>query len=127
MSKLNLATKAEILGIDDLPTEDIYIPEWDLTVRVRAMDALTWVQAVTMINRLPEGQTRSVMVAYGVVDENGELLFELEDIQALARKNFQPIKRISDAVYRLNRGSEADSEELAENLSDPQTGGSPSD
>lgn len=127
MSEFSETLRAEILGLDDLPVAEVEVPEWGLTVKVRAMDAATWVQAVRMMNRVDDTESRAVAVAYGVIDDEGELVFQLEDIPLLAKKHARAIVRISDEIFRLNRGGDAEIEDAAENFTETQAGDEPSD
>lgn len=128
MDKMLAATlRAEILAKEDLPVSQVYVPEWDLTVPVRAMSAAIWQEAVIAMNKAPEKYKRATIVSYGVVDEENNLVFGLEDVPLLAEKHAQAIVRLSDEIFRLNRGGKADIDEASENLAQPQAGASPSD
>ena len=62
------------------------------------------------------------LVAYCVVDENGERLFTEKDIAELGKKSGSAINRTSDVAMRLSGFTPEDLQELTENLTETQSG-----
>lgn len=116
-----LLTAAEILAADDLPTEDVEVPEWGGTVRVRALtgaerDAL---EASVVEQKGRKTKTnlkdfRAKLVARSVVNEAGQLAFSESDIRALSQKNAGALDRVASVASKLSGMSEEDVEELTE-------------
>lgn len=115
-------TRDQILGANDLKTEEVEVPEWGGTVVVSMMsgaardayEASLWeVRGEQMIPR--RDNQRAKLVAASVVDENGDLMFTAKDVVALGRKSTAALDRVADAARRLNRVSAEDIEELAGN------------
>ena len=79
------------------------------------------------MNQAPEKHKRATAVVYGVVDEERNLVLDLADVPILADKHAQVIVRLSDEIFRLNRGAQKDIDEASANLSETQAGDSPSD
>src|SRR5574337_1084901 len=103
-------SKDQILEANDLRTEEVAVPEWGGSVRVRTMtgadrDAFE----VSMMTILPDGSRRpnisdmrSKLVALTVVDDAGALLFGLDDVPVLARKSAAALDRVYQAAQRIN-------------------------
>jgi hypothetical protein len=128
-----LLSKDAILQADDLPTEDVEIPEWGGTVRVRALtgkerDAF---EASLQQQRGKEfvrvtANVRAKLVAKCLVGEDGERLFSENEVNALGAKSVAGLDRVFEVAARLSRLSEEDVEELAGNYDAAQSGDSSS-
>jgi hypothetical protein len=118
-----LLSREAILAANDLPTEDVEVPEWGGAVRVRTLtgaqrDAFE-AEIVTTNGRKVERNTyniRAKLVAASVVGEDGKLLFSRTDVEALGAKSAAALDRVFDAASRLSGISDEDVQELAENL-----------
>lgn len=115
-------TKDEILAINDLPVEDVFIPEWNAYVRVRGLtgaqrDAYE-ASIVKNVGGKPVMNTenmRAKLVALCVVDEEGKPLFTQADVEKLGQKSGAALQRIFEVAQRLSGlGAEA-VEEAAKN------------
>ena len=123
-----------ILVATDIETEDVYVPQWGGTVRVRGMsgdDRAAFEKAATVDkpagNRAARrgGQTetevkadlRARIVAWCVVDETGARMFADEDIPALNGKSAAALERVMGVAMRLSgmRGEE-DIDEMAKEM-----------
>lgn len=126
--------KAEILGQNDLVTEDVQIPEWGgAWVRVRTLQAneRDWFEASTVQRNGKEITTnlqniRARLCLLCMVDENNERLFQPEDEFPLGGKSAAALDRIFSVAQRLNGLRDEDVEELAKNSSAGQSDDSPS-
>lgn len=119
-------TREQILAAE-LPVEIVDAPEWGGKMRVRGMDALTMQEFAKGLDGLTDQQVRVRAVALSLVDESGSLLFSTEngDLEALAKKYFAVIRRLSDIVFRMNKGGRQAQAELKENFKPAQGEGSP--
>jgi hypothetical protein len=114
---MTLLTREAILTAQDLAHEDVPVPEWGGTVRVRTLtgaerDAL----GAAMVDA--DGKPdlvgyRCRMVAASVVDEAGARLFSDADAAALGAKSASALDRVASAVERIN-GMGAEAVEAAE-------------
>jgi hypothetical protein len=134
--KLKALSKADILGADDLPREQVNVPEWGGAVHVRS---LTGAERDDFEASMFEGQgkkarmnsknLRARLVALCVVDADGERIFADGDVEALGRKSAAALDRVFSAAQRLNGFTQADIEELEGNSetapSDASTSASP--
>ena len=115
-------TREQILKADDLPTEDVEVPEWGGVVRVRALtgaerDALE--AAVLDVRgknvRVRLENARALIVAMSVVDEDGNRLFSDKDVKALGQKSAAALDRVASVAMRLAGLTKEDLEELTKN------------
>ena len=88
-----------ILAIDDLPREEVQIPEWKGSVFVRA---LTGGERDQLERMTTTDMSRAKMVALCAVDENGQRLFSEKDVEHLTAKNGRALEKIVHAAMRFN-------------------------
>ncbi|MCC6347888.1 MAG: hypothetical protein IT388_11925 [Nitrospirales bacterium] len=117
-----LLNKDQILGAQDLTHEDVHVPEWGGTVRIRMMtgserDAFeaavyeTKGKDVT-VNR---ENFRAQLLARVLVDEEGKRLFSDAEIKALGSKSAAALNRLFPVAQKLNGLAADDVEELTKN------------
>ncbi len=114
-------SKEAILAAE-LAFEDVAVPEWGGTVRVREMTAAEREQfAQTYARRdkaAEEGREFSIqgaLVAMCVVDANGARLFSDDEVAVLALKSGVAIDRIYDVAYKLSKIGSGATDEIAKN------------
>jgi len=117
-----LLTREEILQAEDLPTEDVPVPEWGGTVRVRALkgyerdkfeDSVTDQEGGTA--RVIAENLRAKLVALSIVDEQGKRLFSEDDVRRLGGKSAKALDRVFSVAQRLSGISSDDVDELVKN------------
>jgi hypothetical protein len=115
-------TREQILNANDLPAEDVEVPEWGGVVRVRALTgaerdafeaAIIKVRGKRVDFHLENA--RALLVAMSVVDEDGNRLFSDEDVKALGRKSAAALDRVASVAMRLSGLTQEDLEELTKN------------
>lgn len=118
----------QILNADDLAKEPLVVPEWGVTVYVRAMTAAERdayesaaledqkaLNEAVADERDPERRTRARLCAMTVVNEQGERIFADSDVDRLAKKSGSALTRVLAVALRLNKMTEADVSELVKN------------
>lgn len=120
--------KAEILAAADLQYDDVAVPEWGGTVRVRGLtgrerDAFEAAVASAKGKdvKLNLQNVRARLVALSVVDADGARIFDERDIGALGEKSAQALERVFQAAMRLSGLTPTDVKDLTENLDDGQS------
>lgn len=116
---MTLLSKEAILAAQDLRFEVVPVPEWGGEVRVRTMtgaDRDAYEQSL-MASRGPDAKAniknvRARLVAYSIVDEAGNRLFNEEDIDALGAKSVRALDRVFSAASRLSAIGAKDVAEL---------------
>ena len=117
-----VAGKADFFGLNGLPFEDIHVPEFgeEMVARVKALDALRGYIVASAVYDKGTEYTRAAYVAGCVVDENDQPVFSLEDIDRLMKMDWNLIRRLSDAAFRVNGIRTGDREETEQNFERPQ-------
>lgn len=114
-------SRDDILGADDLPSEEVEVPEWGGTVWVRSMTGL---ERDVFEASLTQGagdkkvnlkNIRARLVSLTAVDEEGTRLFSDADIAELGAKSAAALDRVFSVAQSLNGLGNEDVEELAEN------------
>ncbi len=115
-------SRDEILQAQDLPTEDVPVPEWGGVCRVRGLtgaerDAFeqSIVEQRGKDTRMNLRNIRAKLVAMCVVDEEGNRVFHDEDAELLGKKSAAALNRIFEVAQRLSGLRPEDVEELAGN------------
>ena len=113
-------SKSDILNADDMPTEEVNVPEWGGTVIISTMTSTArdaYEAEMYHANKAQNGgefvNLRARMVARCARDEQGELLFTDDDIEALGKKSAAALDRCYEVAERLNKFSEEDIAELS--------------
>ena len=102
---MKLLTKQAILAAADLPHEDVPVPEWGGTVRVRSMTGVerdAFRAALNAEGGTPIGQFSAALLAATIVDEAGNKLFEAADLEALQAKSAKALDIPAGVAMRLN-------------------------
>jgi hypothetical protein len=117
-------TKDDILRATDVDTDDLEVPEWGGTVRVRGLDALYMRELMqTGFVNASSGQVDLSkldlpgLVARSIVDEAGNRVFDAKDVKQLASKSFAPLMKIATKALQLSGIATAE-EDTEKNLSD---------
>ena len=127
-------TRDAILVKDDIEVEEVLIPQWGGTVRVRGMSG-TEREAFeeSRLREKPSGNRaarragntttefvrknlRAQLVAWCVIDDLGARLFSDDDIPMLNSKSGAALERIVDVAMRLSGMGDDDVEELAQEM-----------
>lgn len=101
---MNYLTKEQILTPANLKTEEVEVPELGGSVRIMELTAGRRELWEPELTNPTSYRVRAALVAFSVVDENGDLIFNADDIEALTRQSFEAIDRIYTACVKLNAG-----------------------
>jgi hypothetical protein len=105
-----ILTKADILAVNDRTTELVDVPEWGGAVYVRTMTAAERDREERRIYDAQQGKKgseamanfRARFLALTLVNEDGEPLFSMKEVDQLASKSFAVISRLFDVSQRIN-------------------------
>lgn len=117
-------TRDAILAAEDLPYEDVEVPEWGGTVRVAGMSgkkATDFSAKLVKVN--PDGSIQAFdidnfmaeLLVLTLVDEKFKPLFNQDEVKALGEKSAAVLKRLSDIAMRLSGLTETAVKEKAKN------------
>ena len=114
----------QILGADDLGYEDVAVPEWGGTVRVRELPGterdkfeaqFVGKDGASLRTEGLEG-FRARLAAAAIVDEHGKVVFRsAAETKRLGEKSASALQRVCDVAMRLSKMNEADVKELTGN------------
>lgn len=127
-------TRDAILSAQDLVTEDVAVPEWGGTVRVRGLTGTERdeIEASMVEQRgrkvhMNMANLRARLCAMSIVDEDGRRLFATVDVKVLGEKSAAALDRVFSVAQRLSGFSKDDIEELTKNSESAPSGASTSD
>lgn len=117
-----LLGREDILKAQDLKYEDVEVPEWGGTLRIRMMtgaerDAFEQDLFDTKGNDSVKnlGNLRAKLVARCACDEKNKRIFSDKDIGSLGEKSSAALDRVFAVAQRLNKIGPKDVEELTKN------------
>jgi hypothetical protein len=115
-------TKEDILGMEDLQRERIYIPEWKGTVIVRG---LTTAERDDFESQIFTGEgknrkfnakdLRSKLLSFSICNEAGERIFSDSDVEKLGKRSARATDKLFAKAQELSGIGEKDVEELLKN------------
>lgn len=113
-------TKEQIFAAEDLPREEVEVPEWGGVVIVRGLasgERDAW-EAEAIHAREKKGDPlanfRARLVVRCSIGDDGSPLFDVSDVPRLSKKSSRAIIRIFDVACRLSGITSDDVAELEE-------------
>lgn len=126
---MTLLSKNEIFAADDRKTEDVAVPEWGGTVRLRGLSGAERDEYEASMQKQVGGKQvqdlrnfRARLVALSAINEDGTTLFEQNEVAALSRRSSVALSRLFDVACRLSGITDEDVADLEGN-----SGGGPSE
>lgn len=121
------ATRDQILAIDDLRYEDVYVEAWDFSVRVRELTGTErgdFEKSISHVTTKADGTTsvefdahrlRVQLCALTMVDGDGNRLFDdHQGVEELGRKSAKALQDIFEVSSKLSGISEDSAEDAVE-------------
>jgi len=110
-------SKDQIFAADDLKTVEVDVPEWSGTVKLRTMSGGEREQYFRTLMKhkaddIPKNLFQ-VLVIICAVDDDGNQLFNMEDLPGLSKKNGAVLDRLTKAAGDLNGLTDQSIDELA--------------
>lgn len=109
-----LLTAAAVLDAADLIVEEVEVPEWPNPgttepgiIRLKQMDAERSAAFTKEVNEHGD-DGMFIILAFSAVDEQDNLIFTIDDIARLRKKNFRVLSRLQDICLRINKMRPAD-------------------
>lgn len=110
-----------MLSKSDILSNKVALPFTDVkcmggTVRVRAMSAGTrdiFEQRMGRLDELEPGVSknlRATFLIHCIVDESNEMMFTMDDVDALSNKSSVELDKLFDAAQRINGLSDSEAE-----------------
>lgn len=126
-----MLSRDQILAADDLPTEEVDVPEWGGAVLVRGMqgnerDRFEMSMYMTKDNLEEKAIVRARVVAWCTLGEDRKALFTPKDVEWLGRKSARALDRVFDVAKRLSGIGEEATKEAEADFDGGQNGASSS-
>lgn len=125
---MSLLSKTAILAADDLRHEDVPVPAWGGSVRVRVMTGQARDEYREFIasheGKAQVGFYAATLVSVACIDENGARLFSLDDVEQLRQKCAAAVDIVANAAMRLNGLGGSAVEDAEKNSGSDQSGDS---
>ena len=104
-----ILTKSAILSAEDFEYALVPCPEWGGDVRVRGLSAADQAFIAKLSNQdKKEALTINVFIR-GVVDDNGERVFNSTDIEDLKKRSYAVVERVAKKIIELTSPGDAES------------------
>ena len=128
-----LLSKDEILGMDDIPTEEVVVPEWKnrkvlvcgLTGAGKNAYEASLVEIKGNSRKVRLENATAKLLVRTLVNRQRQPLFTETDIERLGTKSAAALERISAVALRLSAMRQEDVEALVKNSDAAQSGDSP--
>ena len=105
-------SRDDILQTQGIQTDEVEVPEWGGKILVRELSAAEVAKigfgmagkggGETEVDLAKLGEYVPQMIAWCVVDENLNSIFDLEDIMRLSAKSINPVQRIITKIMELS-------------------------
>ena len=93
----------EILNRDDFTFEELEVPEWGGTIRIRSLSGNERTKITNMVQKRKDGDGMfEQVVIFAAVDENGKRIFRDDHLAALKEKSATVSQRIGQKVLELS-------------------------
>lgn len=129
-----LLDRAAIMAANDLRTEDVEVPEWGGTVRVRSLTGSERDQFENEVIERKGKKTdvnmrdiRAKLVVLACVDGEGRRVFSDDDVRWLTKKSAAALDRVATVAQLLAGLRAEDMQEMSKNSPNGQSGDSISD
>ncbi len=111
---MSLLTRDAILAVEDTVYATISVPEWGGEVRVRSLSGADRATLISTYNEEAHvGKFDLFILALCIVDEAGNRMFTVKDVDALAKKSSTALIRVTEEAKRIS-GLSVSSESAAE-------------
>jgi len=98
----------DILNFMDVRTSEVEVSEWNTTLRIKELGLDEGMSLFEKFKGLKEGEEFTLkasdiaqVVAWGVIDEEGNRVFSDNDVPALAKKNRNALMSLYTAITAL--------------------------
>ena len=116
---MSFLTKDQIISVEDLAHEDVEVPQWGGTVRVRAMTAIERdrfeQETYSGTSKENYDNMRARLVVKCLIDEQGNRLFKDEDAETLGKKHGAIVDKLFWIARRLSAVTDKQIDNLIKN------------
>ena len=105
---MGFLTKSTLANVDDFRYEVVPCPEWGCDARVRGLSAADQAFVSRLVNDKKTEDIAINVVIRGVVDENGNRIFDSGDKDMLKLKSYAVIDRLAKKILELSGSGDPD-------------------
>jgi len=124
-------TREQFLQANDLTKELVKVPEWGGEVYVKAMTGeerdsfeAMLIMEIGEDEKVNRDNFRAKLASMTIVDEDGKLIFNENDVELLGKKNAAALQRVMKVAQRLSGIGQKDMDELTTGLNKSPFGSS---
>lgn len=113
-----MLNKQQILECKDILSETVSVPEWDGEVLVQGLTLAEkddWTESIMSDGKANIKGASAKLCICCMRDENGDLLFSMDDVSALQAKSAAALDRIFQVAQRLSGIGQEEIEETVKN------------
>ena len=92
----------EIIAVMDLKTKQVFIKEWDLEITVRELNGGQRDEVFRLHDQAADIKAVCRTIELGVIDEDGNRVFEDGDSEKLAGKSDDALSKIYSEIMKLS-------------------------
>lgn len=94
----------EILALDDIQKERVYIKEWKRDIYVREMTGQERQEFLSLArDEKQHARAEAFLIALVACDETGEKIFSMDQVDALQKKNAKALDALGKVILALNK------------------------
>lgn len=108
-----LLNRSAILSVDDFKYATVPCPEWGGEIRVRGLTAAEQATIARKVNDKKTDDIAVVVAIMGIVDGDGNRVFEVSDKDALKGRSYAVLDRIAKKILELSGSGDAEGIEEA--------------
>jgi hypothetical protein len=127
MDERKILSKDEILGVEDLPREEVYVPEWKGSVIIRGFTAAERDEFEANIftgegkgRKFNHSNLRARLLSLTICNEVGGRIFSDIDIEKLGKKSAKVMDKLFGISQKLSGIGQTDLDDLLKNLKPDQ-------
>jgi hypothetical protein len=128
-----LLSKDEIFGMDDIPVEEVVVPEWGhrkvlvcgMTAAAKNAYQASLVEIKGTSRRVRMENATAKLLVRTIVNRQRQPIFTETDIERLGSKSAAALERLATVANRLSGMDEKENAELVKNSEAAQSGDSP--
>lgn len=103
-----MGLRDKLLSVSDLRTKEVEVPSWGAKLTIRELNLQESMDAFSNIKPDDDGNVTlgyddvAKVVAFGVIDEDGERVFTDEDVPVLAKKGKAALMKLYTEITMLS-------------------------
>ena len=97
-----LLNREQILGVDDLRTLIVNVPEWGGDIKLRTMSIAAQLEYEKIKDNGEQRELLLGLLCESIVDEDNKPLFNKDDLDALSKKSTTVLCRLFNQALDLN-------------------------